>query len=71
VRAALHGDIDGSNLYVTRTDLHELLAQAFDRLTMRDSAAVHYRAVVKAWIRADPLYHTRRDRARAWLAAHS
>lgn len=68
VRAALHGDIDGSNLYMTRTDLHELLAQSFDRTNARDSAAVHYRAVVGAWATADPLYHARRERARAWLA---
>ncbi len=68
VRAALHGDIDGSNLYVTRTELHELLAQAFDQLDSDDSAAVHYRAVVKAWQHADPAFHARRDRARAWLA---
>lgn len=68
VRAALHGDLDGANLYMTRTDLHELLAQAFDRLGQRDSARVHYRAVVRAWEQADPLYHARRDSARAWLA---
>jgi hypothetical protein len=70
VRSALHGDIDGSNLYMTRTDLHELLAQAFDRAGMRDSAAVHYRAVVRAWERADPLYHARRDQAARWLDTH-
>lgn len=68
VRAALHGDLDGSNLYMTRTDLHELLAQAFDRLGQRDSAIVHYRAVVRAWERADPPYHARRDSARASLS---
>jgi tetratricopeptide (TPR) repeat protein len=68
VRAALHGDLDGANLYMTRTDLHELLAQAFDKMGARDSAMVHYRAVVRAWERADPLYHARRDSARAWLA---
>ncbi len=68
IRAALHGDIDGSNLYMTRTDLHELLAQAFDRAGQRDSAAVHYRGVVKAWERADPVYHARRDSARARLS---
>jgi DNA-binding SARP family transcriptional activator/tetratricopeptide (TPR) repeat protein len=68
VRAALHGDIDASNLYMTRTDLHELLAQAFDSLRTRDSAAVHYRAVLKAWEHADPLYHARRERARVALA---
>jgi hypothetical protein len=71
VRAALHGDIDGSNLYVTRTDLHELLARAFDQLGRRDSAAVHYRAVVNAWAHADPVFRARRDRASSWLANNS
>jgi DNA-binding SARP family transcriptional activator len=69
VQAALHGSIDGSNLYITRTDLHELLAQVFDRLGQRDSATVHYRAVVRAWDRADPVYHARRDSARIRLSA--
>jgi DNA-binding SARP family transcriptional activator/tetratricopeptide (TPR) repeat protein len=71
VRAALHGGIDGSNLYVTRTELHELLAQAFERLGNRDSAAVHYRAVVRAWARSDPRYRERLDRARKWLVANA
>jgi hypothetical protein len=71
VRAALHGDLDGSSLYVMRTELHELLAQAFDAMGQRDSAALHYRAVVKAWARADPMFHARRDSARAWLARHA
>jgi tetratricopeptide (TPR) repeat protein len=71
VRAALHGDIDGSNLYVTRTDLHELLARAFDQLGRRDSAAVHYRAVLNAWAHADPVFRARRDRASSWLANNS
>jgi DNA-binding SARP family transcriptional activator/tetratricopeptide (TPR) repeat protein len=65
VRAALHGGIDGSNLYVTRTDLHEVLAQAFARTGSRDSAAFHYRAVANAWKRADAAYHGRREVARA------
>jgi tetratricopeptide (TPR) repeat protein len=71
VSAALRGGIDGSNLYVTRTDLHELLAQAFDRLGNRDSAAVHYRAVVRAWARSDPSFRPRLDRARAWVDANA
>jgi tetratricopeptide (TPR) repeat protein len=71
VRAALHGDIDGSNLYMTRSDLHELLAQAHDRVGSLDSAAVHYRAVARAWVRADPVYHARRDTVLAWLARYS
>ena len=69
VRPALHGDIDGGNLYVTRTDLHELLAQAFDAVGQRDSAAFHYRAVMTAWKRADPAFHARRRAAGARLMA--
>lgn len=71
VRSALQGGIDGSNLYVTRSDLHELLAQAFDRLGRRDSAAVHYRAVVRAWARSDPTYRPRLSRAQEWLSANA
>jgi len=71
VRAALHGELDGSSLYMSRTELHELLAQAFDQTGMRDSAAVHYRAVVKAWARADPMFRARRDSARARLASYA
>jgi hypothetical protein len=32
---ALHGELDGSSLYVSRTELHELLAQAFDAWACR------------------------------------
>ena len=60
--------MDASNLYVSRTELHELLAESFDRAGMRDSAAVHYSAVAKAWRRADPAFHARRDRAADWLS---
>jgi DNA-binding SARP family transcriptional activator len=70
VAPALRGEIDASNLYVTRTELHELLAQAYDQAAMPDSAARHYRAVVSAWAGADPQFHARRDAARAWLARH-
>jgi DNA-binding SARP family transcriptional activator len=71
VRAALHGDIDGGNLYVTRTELHEVLAQAFDRIGNRDSTAFHYRAVASAWKNADLRFQARRDAARAWLATYA
>jgi predicted Zn-dependent protease len=71
LQPALRGDIDASNLYVTRTELHELLAKAFDLLAQRDSAAAHYRAVSRAWTRADPAYRSRRDSARAWLERYS
>jgi len=70
VAPALRGEVDAANLYVTRTELHELLAQAYDRAGARDSAAVHYRAVVRAWANADEGFRARRDTARGWLARH-
>jgi hypothetical protein len=68
LQSALRGEVDASNLYVTRTELHELLAQAFVATGQPDSAAVHYRAVVRSWHRADPPFRERRDRAAEWLA---
>ena len=71
VAPALRGEVDAANLYVTRTELHELLAQAYDRAGVRDSAAVHYRAVVRAWANADEAFHVRRDEAKIWLARYT
>ena len=71
LQSSLRGEIDASNLYITRTDLHELLAQAFAAAGQPDSAAVHYRAVVSAWRQADPMYQPRRERAKAWLGKNS
>ncbi|HEV8598200.1 MAG TPA: BTAD domain-containing putative transcriptional regulator [Gemmatimonadales bacterium] len=68
LQPALRGAIDASNLYLTRTELHELLAQAFAAAGSRDSAAAHYRAVVRAWERADSQFESRRQAARDWLA---
>jgi tetratricopeptide (TPR) repeat protein len=70
LRAALHGGWDGSNLYVTRTELHEALAQAFAAAGARDSATAHYRAVERAWRHADPNLAPRYQAARAWLESH-
>jgi hypothetical protein len=53
VQAALHGGLEGPNLYVTRTELHELLARLFDANRAHDSAAAHYRVVDRAWRAAD------------------
>jgi hypothetical protein len=63
VQGALHGGIEGAGLYVTRTELHELLAQLFDADGQRDSAAAHYRVVARAWASADPFLASRRDAA--------
>ena len=68
VRAALHGGIEGAGFYVTRTELHELLARLFDADHQRDSAAAHYAIVERAWRSADPFLKPRYDAARQWLA---
>ncbi|HJS47977.1 MAG TPA: hypothetical protein VJ773_08345, partial [Gemmatimonadales bacterium] len=65
LQPALRGGVDGSNTYVTHTELHEALAQAWEQAGVRDSAVVHYRAVASAWRAADPRFHPRRARARS------
>ncbi|MDQ6886131.1 MAG: hypothetical protein M3068_02440 [Gemmatimonadota bacterium] len=67
LRAPLHGGIEGSGLYLTRTETHELLAQAFDAAGQRDSAAAHYAIVERAWRGADASLQLRHDAARSWL----
>ena len=69
VQAALHGGIEGPGLYVTRTELHELLAKLFDANHQRDSAAVHYAAVERAWRSADPEFRPRYEAALAGRGA--
>jgi hypothetical protein len=69
VQAALRGGIEGPGLYVTGTELHELLAQLFDASHARDSAAAHYAVIARAWASADPMLRPRFDAARGWLAA--
>jgi predicted Zn-dependent protease len=66
--SALRGSMEASNFYITRTELHELLAQAYDRAGVRDSATAHYSAVVDAWREADPQFATRRNVARDRLS---
>ena len=66
VRAALHGGIEGSGLYVTRTEMHELLARLFDAAGARDSAAVHYAVVARAWRSADPALKARYEVAQRY-----
>jgi DNA-binding SARP family transcriptional activator/tetratricopeptide (TPR) repeat protein len=65
LRPAIHGGVDGSNTYVSRTELHEALAQAFEQAGQGDSAVAHWRAVESAWRRADPQFHDRYLRAKA------
>ena len=68
LQPALRGGVDGGNTYVTHTELHEALAQAFDAAGQRDSAAVHFAAVERAWRYADPQFAARYRTARARAA---
>lgn len=67
--SALRGALDGPNLYVTHTELHELLGRAHEAAGNPDSAAFHYRWVLHAWRNADRQFHARRDTVRARLGA--
>ena len=68
MQGALRSGLEGSGLYITRPELHELLAQLFDANGQRDSAAAHYAVVERSWATADPFLVGRRDAARQWLA---
>lgn len=68
LQPAFRGSLEASNLYITRTELHELLARAWDGAGNRDSARAHWRAVVDAWRGADPEFQARWQAALAALA---
>jgi DNA-binding SARP family transcriptional activator len=65
LQSAIRGGVDGSNTYVSRTELHEALAEAFEQAGLQDSARAHWRAVESAWRRADPQFQQRYLRAKA------
>jgi DNA-binding SARP family transcriptional activator len=64
LRPALRGPIQSSNLYLTHTEIHEMMAKAFERAGAPDSARVHYRRVALAWRDSDARF---RERAQAAL----
>jgi len=68
LQAALRGGIEGAGFYITRTELHEMLARLFDANQQRDSAAVHYAVVERAWRSADPFLKPRYEAARQRLS---
>lgn len=67
LRAGLRGELEDQGQFVTRTDMHERLAQAFDAAGQRDSAAAHYAVVERVWRGADPFLAPRYEAARQWL----
>ena len=70
MRAVLHGGLEGSGLYLTRTETHETLARAFEQGGRRDSAQAHFRIVERSWRGADPILKTRYEYARARAAGN-
>lgn len=70
LQPAFRGSLEAANTYVSRTELHELLARAFQAAGEHDSAAVHWRAVERAWRQADPQYRARWEMARRAIASH-
>jgi serine/threonine protein kinase/tetratricopeptide (TPR) repeat protein len=69
LHVVLRGPTVSGGFYTTRTELHELLGQAWDAAGRPDSAAVNYRKVVDAWQHADAQFAQRRDAIRLRLAA--
>ena len=69
LQPVLHGTLEASNLYLSRADVHELLAQAWGAAGARDSASAHLAWLVKTWAGADPSLAGRMQAARARLAA--
>lgn len=62
LQAALRGGLEGSSLYVTRTELHEKLGRAWQAVGQSDSASHHYQHVLNAWRNAEPSMHKSRQR---------
>ena len=64
LQPAIRGGVDGSNTYATHAELRFALAQAFEAAGQQDSAATYYRAVERAWRRADPEFQERYRQAK-------
>ncbi|MFN8580994.1 MAG: BTAD domain-containing putative transcriptional regulator [Gemmatimonadaceae bacterium] len=60
---ALRGSLEGSNLFVTRTELVEALGDAYAQAGDRTSARKAYRQVAEAWATGEPPYRARALRA--------
>ncbi len=66
--AALHGPLDAANLYVSRTEIHEMAGHAWEAAGRPDLAIVHYRWAAEAWKRADPSFTARLENLQRRLA---
>jgi len=70
MQAVLRGGLEGSDLYLTRTEAHDVLARAFEQAGPRDSAIAHFRVVERAWRKADPILKQRYEYARSRVAGN-
>jgi DNA-binding SARP family transcriptional activator/TolB-like protein len=68
LQPVMRGKLDASNMYVTQTEVHELLAQAWEAAGRPDSASAHYAWVARAWEHGDPPYAKRAADARVAMA---
>jgi DNA-binding SARP family transcriptional activator/TolB-like protein len=68
LQSALRGGLEASNMYVTHTEIHELLGRAFEAAGEPDSAAMYDRMAVDAWRNADPAFALRRKATAQRLA---
>jgi tetratricopeptide (TPR) repeat protein len=64
LQPVLRGKLDASNMYVTQTEIHELLAQSWMAAGRPDSAGPHFDWVARAWAAGDPRYARRAADAR-------
>jgi len=60
LRPTLHDGLEASAYYLTRTDVHALLGEAFEAAGQPDSALAHYRRAITSWRDADPPVAARR-----------
>jgi hypothetical protein len=71
LQPAFRGKLDASNFYITHTELHETLGEAWAAAGRADSAAAHLSFVARAWATGDPGFRARaavaRDRAASLL----
>lgn len=67
LREALAGSSDGPDYFLTRTEVHDDLARAFEAAGQADSARVHYGKVAEAWKNGDAPYRARAEAARSKL----
>jgi hypothetical protein len=69
LQAALRAGVEASALYVSRTELHELLARSWEAAGRSDSAAAHFRIAARVWSAGDPPYRARSAAAAARAVA--